>query len=218
MSEKELALKYHLLNSQMSPHFVNNTMQCICKAISEDNFKESLVWLQKLSKLTKIVNQSIHSRLICLDREIEISKLYLELQQEVFKSPFLYTITICDTLKTQLDMIKVPPMILQPLIENAIIHGLSPIDHNEGQLNIKITSDNDFLNIVIADNGTGISSNTIFQKMKTHGIALKNINERLNIIDGNSEKKQWIDLTDIKDDFGNILGAKSSMKIPLIQF
>jgi len=217
MSEKELALKYHLLNSQMSPHFINNTMQCICKAISEDNYKESLVWLQKLSKLTKIIHQSVHSKLICLTKEIEISKLYLELQQEVFGNPLLYTITISERLKSQLDTIKVPPMILQPLIENAIIHGLQHILHKEGQLNIRITSDRDFLNVIISDNGTGISKPPKVNKIKTHGVALKNINERINIIDGYVAEKQWIDLVDIKDGYGNILGAKSSIKIPLIQ-
>jgi LytS/YehU family sensor histidine kinase len=140
MSTQELALKYDLLNSQMNPHFINNAIQSICNSITKGNIAQSISWLNKLSHLYRLVQKSTKTKMITLQEEIEISELYINLQKDLFSDGFSYSITIDNLLKNDLEYTKVPPLILQPLIENAILHGLKRKKNDrKGELKITIT-------------------------------------------------------------------------------
>lgn len=217
MSTHELALKYDLLNSQMNPHFINNAIQSICNSISKGNVKQAISWLNRLSYLYRLVQKSTKTKLITLQEEIEISKLYIELQKDLFEQGFVYSIKIDNILKDDLQYTKVPPLILQPLIENAILHGLKNKKKTEkGELHISIDVEEDMLYVCITDNGDGICE----RKQNcddASGISLKNINERLKIINGDDCEKELLEVHNIKTDTGITVGTKSCLRIPLIQ-
>ncbi|WP_430409920.1 sensor histidine kinase [Kordia sp.] len=217
MSTHELALKYDLLNSQMNPHFINNAIQSICNSITKGNVAQSINWLNRLSHLYRLVQKSTKTKLITLQEEVEISKLYIELQKDLFDHGFLYSIKINNVLKDELQYTKVPPLILQPLIENAILHGLkSKKKTGTGELNITIDVEDEMLYICITDNGEGISE-VKKDAYEASGISLENINERLKIINGDVCEKELLKVQNITNDTGMTLGTKSCLRIPLIQ-
>jgi len=217
MSLNELSLRYDLLNSQMNPHFINNAIQSICNAITKGNVTQSINWLNKLSHLYRLVQKSTKCKMIDLQDEIEISTLYIELQKELFDKGFSYTIQIDPLLEDDLQHTKVPPLIFQPLIENAILHGLKGKKRTgKGELRITIFIEEDMLHVCITDNGDGITK-TKQELNEGAGISLENINERLKIINGDTCKKKLLDVQTLKNDSGMALGTQSCLRIPLIQ-
>jgi LytS/YehU family sensor histidine kinase len=217
MSLNELSLRYDLLNSQMNPHFINNAIQSICNAITKGNVNQSINWLNKLSHLYRLVQKSTKSKMIELQDEIEISRLYIELQQDLFDKGFLYTIQIDPLLEDDLEYTKVPPLIFQPLIENAILHGLKNKKRTgKGKINISITLEKEMLYVCITDNGDGITK-AQNELNEASGISLENINERLKIINGNKCDKKLLDVQTLRNDTGITLGTQSCLRIPLIQ-
>ncbi|MEM6717918.1 MAG: histidine kinase [Bacteroidota bacterium] len=216
MSSNELSLRYDLLNSQMNPHFINNAIQSICNAITKGNVNQSINWLNRLSHLYRLVQKSTKSKLIDLQDEIEISTLYIELQRDLFEKGFSYQIAIDDALKEDLEFTKVPPLIFQPLIENAIIHGLKGMKRNgKGNLKISIKLEDEMLYVCITDNGNGITK-TEKELNESSGISLENINERLKIINGETREKKLLDVRTLRSETG-IIGTQSCLRIPLIQ-
>ncbi|KAB8155944.1 hypothetical protein EZY14_001655 [Kordia sp. TARA_039_SRF] len=217
MSSNELSLRYDLLNSQMNPHFINNAIQSICNAMTKGNVNQSINWLNKLSHLYRLVQKSTKSKLIDLQDEIEISKLYIELQRDLFDKGFSYSIIIDEALQEDLEYTKVPPLIFQPLIENAILHGLKDMKRNgKGALKITITLEKEMLYVCITDNGNGITK-TEKELNESSGISLENINERLKIINGSTNEKKLLDVRTLRSDDGIISGTQSCLRVPLIQ-
>ncbi|MBC8753425.1 histidine kinase [Kordia sp. YSTF-M3] len=217
MTLNELSLRYDLLNSQMNPHFINNAIQSICNAMTKGNVTQSINWLNRLSHLYRLVQKSTKRKMIELQDEIEISRLYIELQKDLFDKGFSYTIEIDPLLEDDLQYTKVPPLIFQPLIENAILHGLKGKKcTGEGELCIKITIEKEMLYVCITDNGDGITK-TKKELNEGSGISLENINERLKIINGDTYKKKLLDVRTLKNDTGIALGTQSCLRVPLIQ-
>ena len=217
MSSNELALRYELLNSQMNPHFINNAIQSISNAMTKGNVNQSISWLNKLSHLYRLVQKSTKENMIDLQDELEISRLYIELQKDLFNKGFSYSIKIDSSLVNDLQHTKVPPLIFQPLIENAILHGLRMKKKNgQGKLCITVTIEEEMLYVCITDNGDGIKK-TKSELNETSGISLENINERLKIINGDSCTKKLLDVRTLKNDKGVIQGTRSCLRVPLIQ-
>ncbi|QHI38479.1 Sensor histidine kinase YpdA [Kordia antarctica] len=217
MSSNELSLRYDLLNSQMNPHFINNAIQSICNSITKGNVNQSINWLNRLSRLYGLVQKSTKCKMIDLLDEIEISRLYIELQKDLFDKGFKYTIKIDEALKDDLQYTKVPPLIFQPLIENAILHGLKGKKRTgKGELTISITLEKEMLYVCITDNGDGITK-TKSELNESSGISLENINERLKIINGNQCEKKLLHVRTLRNDTGMALGTRSCLRVPLIQ-
>ena len=217
MSSHELSLKYDLLNSQMNPHFINNAIQSICNSITKGNIEQSIRWLNKLSHLYRLVQKSTKHKLIDLEDEIQISTLYIELQQDLFDKGFSYTIEIDPSLREDLAYTKVPPLIFQPLIENAIIHGIkNKKKSGDGTLKVSLICQDEMLQVCVADNGSGLRKVTKMLDNAT-GISLENINERLQIINGETTEKKFVEVHSIKNSDGVITGTQSCLQIPLIQ-
>lgn len=217
MSSNELSLRYDLLNSQMNPHFINNAIQSICNAMTKGNVNQSINWLNRLSHLYRLVQKSTKHKLIDLEDEIKISTLYIELQRDLFENGFSYSIVIDEALKDELEFTKVPPLILQPLIENAIVHGLKKMKRNgKGELTISITVEKEMLYACITDNGDGITKTRV-ELNESSGISLENINERLKIINGNNCEQKLLDVRTLRNETGVALGTQSCLRVPLIQ-
>lgn len=141
----------------------------------------------------------------------------IELQRDLFEKGFTYAIVIDEALKEDLEFTKVPPLILQPLIENAIVHGLKGMKRNgKGNLNISIKLEEEMLYACITDNGDGITK-TEKELNESSGISLENINERLKIINGTECKKKLLDVRTLRSEHGGISGTQSCLRIPLIQ-
>jgi two-component sensor histidine kinase len=192
---KELEIK--AIRSQMNPHFIFNALNSIQSLINGNQFKESNIYLSKFAVLLRgVLNNSEKSR-VSLSDELESVRLYCELEQLRFE--FKFEILIDPQVNS--DLIEIPGMIIQPLAENAIVHGLSA-KGAEGILMIRVDRKNDHLCVCVSDNGVGLSpqvADTLSQK----GFGLKLVEERINILNLDG-KEARLTVENRKDTTGTI--------------
>jgi sensor histidine kinase YesM len=153
--EKERLLKEsQLLNlqMQMDPHFLFNTLNTVSRTAMFENAVETQNLIIAISKIMRY-NLDHKGKMVELKKEIEVLKAYLTIQETRFKEQMDFEINTEGDLK----QIKIPPMIIQPIVENSIIHGLADTD-SEGRVIIGIKRLSDKLKIKVQDNGIGIES------------------------------------------------------------
>ena len=136
--KKVIELELKALRSQMNPHFVGNCMNTINNLVSQNSDK-SIKYISKVSKLFRQVLETSREEFVSLDEEVSLLNDYLALQSE-FSNKFNYSFHIDDRLPIETTLL--PPMFLQPIIENAIIHGI-PNANQKGDIQIKIEQDED---------------------------------------------------------------------------
>lgn len=141
------------LRAQMNPHFIFNSLNSIQHFVITHEENSAVKYLGKFSKLIRKILNNSEEEFISLQEELSTLELYLELEQLRFQNKFTYEIILSKDLET--DFIKIPSMIIQPYVENAIIHGLSSLTKN-GILKIEFSSINNLLHCTIDDNGIGI--------------------------------------------------------------
>ncbi|WP_456378790.1 two-component regulator propeller domain-containing protein [Lutibacter sp.] len=211
-------LRYQALNAQMNPHFINNLLVNINALADEGEIEEVKSSLSKFAELVNLVLNSTKSNLINLSDEIEMSKLYLELQKLRFNKNISYAINTNSISKEEIETILVPPMILQPIIENSFKHGFKNGDStNTITVDFRIENE-EFLYCEISDNGKGVQTNESFLKSKEIGISFSNINERLQLISESTKKEKLVVISNITDEFNTLVGLKVTLKIPFISF
>ncbi|MBZ4037596.1 histidine kinase [Flavobacterium sp. 17A] len=159
-----LSLERRLLRSQMDPHFIFNALGNIQSMILQKDTIPAVSYLNKFAKLTRQILEQSRQELIALHEEVETLKNYIELQQLRLNNSFEYAI-VCD--ESVDDDILIPPLLIQPFIENAVEHGLKPKSKEEkGMLQINFTQQTDQKNLIctIKDNGIGLTAS---RKLKT---------------------------------------------------
>jgi sensor histidine kinase YesM/ligand-binding sensor domain-containing protein len=149
---KMLNLEMQNLRSQMNPHFIFNSLNSINRFIIENKTNFASDYLTKFARLIRLILDNSKNEIISLEKEIEALKLYLLMESIRFENKFDYEVIVSETIDLQ--MIKIPPMIIQPYVENAIWHGLL---HKEekGKVVVFIDIEDNELHISIEDNGIG---------------------------------------------------------------
>ncbi|WP_229238765.1 histidine kinase [Dyadobacter sp. Leaf189] len=141
------------LRAQMNPHFVFNCLNSIQECIVTEKYGEASKYLNKFSRLFRMVLNNSDRNLVTIEEEEDVLKLYLELEQMRFEQSFTYEIIIDEDLEAE--EIVLPSMLLQPYVENALWHGLM---HKDGDRQLTITferMDDDIFRCLIEDNGIG---------------------------------------------------------------
>ena len=194
-----LALKS--LRSQMNPHFIFNALNSVNSFISSNDERAANRYLTDFSTLMRSVLENSEEDFIPLEKEIAILNLYLKLEHSRFKDKFDYKFTIDD--KVKIGEFTIPPMLLQPYVENAVWHGLR-YKKEKGLLEIRMQqTDSETLEIIISDNGIGrkhskaLKSNNQ-QKKKSKG--MQNIKQRIAILNEMYKDKVAVFITDLFDD------------------
>jgi len=170
------------LRGQMNPHFIFNALNSVNHYISKNDERAANKYLSDFSKLMRSVMDSSKHDFIALSDEIETLKLYLSLEHSRFTDKFDYTFFIDESLDT--GDFELPPMIIQPYIENAVWHGLRYLDE-KGLLEIMLTQNDNELVITIKDNGIGRkkSAELKTKNQKTQvSVAIQNIENRISIM------------------------------------
>lgn len=160
------------LRSQMNPHFIFNSLNSIGDYILKNETHAASDYLGKFAKLMRMTLENSEKSEILLSEDITLLETYLAIERKRFRGKFDYTIEVTDTLRS--DEILIPPMLLQPFIENSIIHGLAN-KKEKGTINIHFHRDDKMLICAVDDDGIGrtktnVSSNGI--KKKSKGIAI----------------------------------------------
>lgn len=210
-------ITFAALRSQMNPHFIFNCLNSI-KYLTEQNKSEvASKYLDKFALLIRNILNNARCEKITLTDEIASVRLYLELEAMRFKEKLQYNITICESVDAE--FIEVPPMIIQPYVENAIWHGLMPKEKG-GRVTIDISQQHDScLIIFIEDNGIGrfksaeIRNNSNYTH-KSFGTQITD--ERINLLNEiYSSNKASVNITDLYDDFSHPTGTKVIIKLPI---
>ncbi|MUK28892.1 sensor histidine kinase [Aliivibrio fischeri] len=196
--EKALVLsQLSQLQSQIEPHFLFNTLANISALIELDSNKAKLM-LEKLTDLLRGSLKTNRNPLITIEQEIELLNAYLSIQQIRLGDRLTYEID-----NQIIESISLPPLLIQPLVENAITHGIEPSAQG-GQLMVQFKQENNQFIVVISDNGIGLES---VLPSKGHGMSLNNIKQRLHdLFDGSASVR----ITENKDG-----GVNAELTIPL---
>ncbi|MBK9934297.1 MAG: tetratricopeptide repeat protein [Cytophagaceae bacterium] len=214
--KKVLMLEQQMLRSQMNPHFLFNSLNSIKLFIINNEKETAVYYLNKFSKLIRTILSNSQEKEISLKEELETMALYLNIENIRFTEKINYEVKIEDGLNPE--EIKIPSLILQPFIENAIWHGLS---NKKGDKNLKINIQKieDFgVRFEIIDNGIG---RELAQKIKDSkvskqtSIGLKLTKERLQNFAKNLSKTTEITFVDLYDSLKNPTGTKAIITIPI---
>lgn len=182
--KKQLEVEYKLLRTQMNPHFIFNALNSVNAYIMLDHSEKASQLLSKFSKLIRTILAHSTKDKLYLKEEIDLIKEYIEIEQIRFSNKFQYKIIIHSDIQDEILLI--PTMILQPFVENAILHGLAPLENNNGLLTVEIAFfNNSKLQITISDNGVGRKNSNAKNLHKNHeSLATQLIEERLTLLNG----------------------------------
>jgi LytS/YehU family sensor histidine kinase len=212
--EKKIAeTEMTALRAQMNPHFIFNCLSSINRFILKNEGKTASSYLTRFSRLMRMVLMHSQKPVIALEDEVEMLRLYLEMERLRFKNAFDYGITFMNEIDS--GNVFIPPLLLQPFCENAIWHGLMH-KNGPGRLDIELGMNENILNCIITDNGVGrekaaeMKSKTA-EKEKSMG--LKITTERLALFNREKAVQTFYEIEDIKDGYGNAAGTKVVIKI-----
>ncbi|MCD4794331.1 MAG: histidine kinase [Bacteroidales bacterium] len=205
------------LQKQMNPHFIFNSLNSIQSFIIKNDKVNSSLYLSKFSGLMRLVLENSRRHLVTLESEIESLRLYIDLEMLRFEKSLRCEFIIDENLQTSKCL--VPPMIIQPFVENAILHGLTPKDEN-GVLLINFGFTEEGIICFIEDNGIGrqkakeIKASRI---SKTKSLGSKLTFLRINLINSLNTWKLQAEYEDIYNDEGLPEGTRVKIKFPEIR-
>jgi tetratricopeptide (TPR) repeat protein len=204
IQKQSKALELVALRSQMNPHFLFNSLNSIKLFIIENEKELSTKYLTKFSKLVRLVLENSNKNLISLEEELEATKYYLELEQIRFKNRFDFEINNdADAL------IELPPLVLQPYVENSIWHGIMHLD-GKGRIEINTKETDEGIVLEIKDNGVGRKkSATLKDDKEQHQSMGLNITQKriqsLNALFGVNPTIEIIDLEENNQALGTLV-------------
>lgn len=213
LQQRAKELEIQALRSQMNPHFIFNCLNAINRFILAHETEVASDYLTKFSRLMRmIMNHSRHS-VISLAEELEVLQLYLDMERLRFKDAFDYNIVLDEELDA--GDIHIPPLLLQPFVENAIWHGLMN-KSERGALTVVLRAEHDMLTCVIEDNGVGrrkagLLKSKSAQKHKSMGLQITA--ERLTLLTGTGSPGHFFDIEDLYDPEGHPAGTRVVLKI-----
>lgn len=175
-----LEAKMKELQMQINPHFLFNTLSLIIRNIQRDEKENSIRLIKSTSEILRS-SMDIKNLIITLDEEIQLLKSYINIQQIHFGNKIRF---ILDIRKTYSDVeLQVPPLIIQPIVENCLFHGLKDVTEG-GKVNIVITEYTRYIEVIVEDNGVGMDQQTIAAIMNgeyQRSIGLSNVLARLKL-------------------------------------
>jgi putative methionine-R-sulfoxide reductase with GAF domain len=214
--QKMADVEMQALRAQMNPHFIFNCLNSINRYIVKSDQATASLYLTRFAKLIRLILDNSNSKNITLSNELEALKLYIEMEALRFDKKFNYRITVDENIST--DSLELPPLIIQPYVENAIWHGLL---HKEagGNLLIHISMLNETMLVCeIEDNGVGrAKAKEMKSKSATSrkSLGMKLTEDRLLLLNKHAELNASIDIIDIVQDNGEAGGTKVILKIPV---
>ncbi|MEM5564702.1 tetratricopeptide repeat protein [Psychroserpens sp. AS72] len=176
---QNIEIEQKLLRSQMTPHFIFNSLSVLQGMILNKEDKKSVLYLSKFSKLLRITLENSRDKVVPLHEELTAVNNYLELQNLEVSQTYQYTILVDENIDTT--AFEIPPMLIQPFIENAIEHGFQN-QKEDRKIDIQLKYSNKDLICTIKDNGIGINFQKTQKKKHKRSLATTITNERLKIV------------------------------------
>lgn len=212
--QKEVAeYEQKALHLQMNPHFVFNCLGSISSFIVQNGTDSALKYLSKFSKLMRLTLEYSKGALIPIDKEVDSLQNYLELEQLRFHNKFEFSITSSPNVEFNMGL---PPLLIQPFVENAILHGMVPKEGN-GRIEVDFDVKDNQLVCTIKDDGIGVSKSIEIKEnlVKAHqSRALEITKKRLEIMEATISKSAQIDIKQIEEN-GTTAGTIVTLRLPI---
>lgn len=206
---QNIAIEQKLLRSQMTPHFIFNALSVLQGMILNKEEGKAVSYLSKFSKLLRIILENSREKTVMLKDELVAVEDYLGLQNIEVKNPFKYSINVDKDINQE--TLKVPPMLMQPFIENAIEHAFGSIKENR-EIDIDLVMQDESLVCTIKDNGMGIDQQKANQKSNKKSFATTITSERLSLLSKDFKTEGSIKVEDRKKNNSN--GTLVTLTIP----
>lgn len=215
LQQRAKELEVQALRSQMNPHFIFNCLNAINRFVLGHETEAASDYLTKFSRLMRMIMNHSRYSTVTLAEEIEMLQLYLDMERLRFKDAFDYRIDVEEDLDTE--EVRIPPLLIQPFVENAVWHGLM---HKEerGSLLIRLRVQGDVLTCIVRDNGigrkrAGMMKSKSAEKHKSMGMQITA--ERMALLAGTGEPKPFFHIEDLYDEMGVPAGTQVTLTIKI---
>lgn len=205
-------LEQRFLRSQLNPHFMFNALASIQNYMLKNETKQAGLYLSKFGKLMRQVLENSREQFIPLSEEIKMLENYMELQKLQPQANFSYEITLDEEIVSE--EFAIPPMFVQPFVENAIEHG---VIQGNGEIGIYFQKSGDLVSICITDNGVGLSQKQLVstESAKTHtSLATSIIKERIESYNQKLQTNIQLLVSEMLGQNKEVLGTKVELKVP----
>ncbi len=202
------------LRAQMNPHFIFNSLNSIENFIMRNERRAASTYLNKFSELVRIILDSSRAEFAPFAKDLEAIKLYVELEQLRFNNKFSFFTWIDQELIN--GEYNVPALLIQPYIENAVLHGLSQSESNNLQLNLSAVLEDEYIIYTIHDNGIGRKKSNQYKNINKpyhSSVGLKLTQERIDIFNLEQNAQSKVEVIDLYDKNGESEGTTVQLKI-----
>ena len=206
-------LQQQVLRSQMNPHFIFNVLGSIQNFMLSNDNKKAAKYLSQFASLTRATLEYSASDSISLANEMNMLSNYMELEKMRNPGKFDFNIIADENMETE--FILIPPMIIQPFIENAIKHGFSDIDY-PGMLILKISDKNNWIEFIIEDNGKGMSDEN--PENKHRSMAMQIFEKRRKLIQQKYKKDFKFEIKNLNDTDALKSGVRICINVPVLDY
>lgn len=217
IAQRMVELEGNALRANMNPHFVFNALNAIHDFIANSDEKSAHIYLGKFAKLIRRILDQSRKNFISLEEELDTLTLYLELENMRFEHKFRFEINIEDGIQPY--DVELPPMLIQPYLENAVRHGLMNLD-KAGKITVSFRQQEQYLECTITDNGVGRAKAMEIgsKRLKSHrSVGMDITQKRVELLHeaGKDNKGSGVAIADLVDGEGLPIGTKVSILLPL---
>jgi len=213
LEKEKLETEGKLLRSQMNPHFIYNSMNSVQSFISSNESLKAMTYLSKFGQLTRDVLEHSRKEFITLEEEIESLTVYMELESLRLSDKVTWSIVVDD--KVDRESTLIPPMMIQPFVENAFKHGLGHAQAG-GRINLEFATSAHHLICRISDNGIGRHAAAVGRDEKHQSLGMQITRERMEDLRNRAKSEANFEITDLRDSDGNPSGTMVVVTLPLL--
>ncbi len=211
--QKAAELENRLLRAQMNPHFIFNSLIAIQGFIYEKNPVEAGDFLAKFADLIRLTLENSRTEFVSLEKELGMLQVYLQLQQLRYEGKFNFKIDVVENLDPE--NLKIPPMLAQPFIENAVEHGMRH-KAEKGLIKVLFQKTDKNIRVTVEDDGVGReAAMKLRKKDKPQSLAISITRERLAVLGKKYRRKFMVRITDLQDARHQAAGTQVELTMPV---
>ncbi|MBN3035002.1 MAG: tetratricopeptide repeat protein [Bacteroidales bacterium] len=215
LERKNIEIEQRLLRTQMNPHFIFNSLNSINSFIAGNNPDAAREFLTKFARLMRYILENSRKSFVPVEDEVNTLQLNMELERLRFSNKFDFTIHVEEGIDTECTFI--PPMLVQPFIENAIIHGVGPKE-GQGHISVSLSREDGLMLCAVEDDGIGRKkAMELREKAGKPGhksLGMQVTKERIDLLTERTGKTVSVQIIDLADDQGRPSGTRIELRIP----
>ena len=210
LMQKVSEIELKAIRAQMNPHFMFNALSSVQLLINKNNLRSANSFLSKFARLMRMILENSEQQMIYLEEELAMLNLYMELEALRFK--FSYTVDVAPSIDSE--SIRIPSMVIQPFVENAIKHGIAS-KKEAGRIAIQLREADDCLLCTVEDNGIGRARSQAMKSptLEHKSMGMRLTGERLQLLEKDVDKEQ-VKIEDLYDASSKAIGTRVVIRLP----